>query len=157
MLKRSIFPLLCLLFACGGPTPPTNTAPPLAPAPDFSWMIGHWQRGDDKPGRTTYEQWEQASASLYLGFGYAMVGADTVWQEKMRLVATETDWTLEVNGEGETIPFLLTSIKQGAFISENPEHDFPKVISYALRGDSLAAVISGEGTEVPFTFGVQQE
>jgi hypothetical protein len=157
MLKRSILPLLCLLFACGVPSDPTNTVPSLAPTPDFSWMIGHWQRGDDKPGRTTFEQWEQASASLYLGFGYTMVGADTVWQEKMRLVATKADWALEVNGEGETISFQLTSIKQGAFISENPEHDFPKMITYALRGDSLAAVISGEGTQIPFTFGLRKK
>jgi hypothetical protein len=120
-------------------------------------MIGNWQRGDDKPGRTTFEQWKQESETLYLGLSYTMVGGDTVWQEKMRLVATEPGWTLEVNGEGETIPFRLTSIEKGSFISENPAHDFPKMISYALRGDSLAAVISGEGTEVPFTFGPLEE
>ncbi|MFT5997750.1 MAG: hypothetical protein ACI81P_000195 [Neolewinella sp.] len=152
MLKRSI-PFFFLLCACGGPSDPPGAESALAPAPDFNWMIGRWQRGNDNPGRTTFEQWEQASETLYLGLSYTMVGTDTVWQEKMRLVATETGWTLEVNGEGETIPFPLTSIKQGSFTSENPEHDFPKMITYALRGDSLAAVISGEGTEVPFTFG----
>jgi hypothetical protein len=120
-------------------------------------MIGSWQRGDDKPGRTTFEQWSQASETLYLGLSYTMVGGDTVWQEEMRLVAVETGWTLEVNGEGETVPFRLTSIEQGSFISENPELDFTKMISYSLRGDSLAAVISGEGTEIPFTFGPMKE
>jgi hypothetical protein len=120
-------------------------------------MIGNWERGDDKPGRTTFEQWEQASEILYLGLSYTMVDSDTVWQEKMQLVANEPGWILEVNGEGETIPFRLTSIKQDAFISENAEHDFPKMITYALRGDSLAAVISGGGTEVPFTFGLRKE
>lgn len=118
-------------------------------------MTGNWQRGDDKPGRTTFEQWEQASETLYLGLSYIMVGGDTVWQEKMRLVAAETVWTLEVNGEGETIPFRLTKIEQKSFISENPEHDFPKMITYTLRGDSLAAVISGEEVKVPFTFGLK--
>jgi hypothetical protein len=151
MLKK-VSPFLLLLCACGGPSnpPTTNSA-----STDFNWMVGSWQRGDDKPGRTTFEQWEQASETLYLGLSFTMVAGDTVWQEKMRLVAAETGWTLEVNGEGETIPFHLTSIEQGAFISENPEHDFPKMITYALRGDSLAAMVSGDGTEVPFTFGLK--
>jgi len=155
MLKQ-VLPLLLLLCACGGPADPSTTELPLGPVPDFSWMTGNWQRSDDKPGRTTFEQWEQASETLYLGLSYTMVDIDTVWQEKMRLVSAEIGWTLEVNGEGETIPFRLTSIEQGSFVSENPNHDFPKMITYTLRGDSLAAVISGEGREVPFTFGLQK-
>lgn len=116
-------------------------------------MLGNWQRGDDKPGRTTFEQWSQDSETSYLGTSYTMAAGDTIWQEEMRLIADTSGWMLEVNGEGETIPFRLTTIGDKSFISENPEHDFPKVITYVLRGDSLAAAISGEGTEIPFTFG----
>ena len=150
-------PLLLLLCACGGPSGSSTPEDISTPILGFNWMIGTWQRGDDKPGRTTFEQWEQVSETLYQGLSCTMVGNDTVWQEKMQLVAKEHGWTLEVSGEGKTIPFRLTSIEQGSFISENPEHDFPKMISYTLRGDSLAAVISGEGTEVPFTFGPMKE
>jgi hypothetical protein len=48
--------------------------------------------------------------------------------------------------EGKQIQFSFTSITNGSFTAENPQHDFPKKITYMLRGsDSLHAHL--EGTE----------
>jgi hypothetical protein len=38
-------------------------------------------------------------------------------------------------------------------VFENPQHDFPKVITYRLEGDgTLVAVIEGDGKRVEFKF-----
>jgi len=123
--------MLLMLTTCGTPDRAGDEVSATAEVNTFGWLTGHWQRGDDKPGRTTFEYWEKTTPALYAGLAYRMVEGDTVWQEDMRLYQTGTSWTLEVSGEGDKILF----------------------ISYELRGDSLYAVISGDGKEVPFTFG----
>jgi hypothetical protein len=147
---------LMILVSCGTPDaaaakPPAATDFP--PANTFDWLTGHWQRSDDKPGRQTFERWERTTAALYSGFGYTLEEKDTVWQEDMRLYQTGTEWTLEVSGEGEKIPFKLNVISPTGFTGANPEHDFPKEIRYELRGDSLYALVVGGEMEIPFTFG----
>jgi len=154
-----VFLVPFLLFACGDPSDQPAQSPQIEKTStlNFDWLLGHWQRSDDQPGFTTYEQWTKASDSLYLGFSFRMEGLDTVWQEEMRLLATGNDWVLEASGEGSVVPFTLTETSANAFTSENPAHDFPKMITYRQVGDSLYAVISGEGMEVPFTFGKTEE
>lgn len=39
----------------------------------------------------------------------------------------------------------MTKITDTGFISENPNHDFPKMISYELKGQQLTAIISDGG------------
>lgn len=153
MMKLLLFIPLLVLASCGPPG--TQDSPPseVAASVDFDWLIGHWQRSDDKPGRQTYERWKRTTNVLYSGFGYTVAEQDTVWQEDMRIYKREGVWTLEVSGEGEKVPFEIQEVSSTGFTSINPQHDFPQVISYELRGDSLYAVISGEGMEVPFTFG----
>jgi len=145
--------MLLMLTTCGTPDRAGDEVSATAEVNTFGWLTGHWQRGDDKPGRTTFEYWEKTTPALYAGLAYRMVEGDTVWQEDMRLYQTGTSWTLEVSGEGDKILFKVKEIIPTGFESTNPKHDFPKVISYELRGDSLYAVISGDGKEVPFTFG----
>ncbi len=148
---RCLLPILLLLpLACGpsAPQEPT-TGKPL----NFDWLLGHWQRGDDKPGQVTFESWDKRADDHYTGFSFRMAGQDTVWQETMHLLAKDGTWILEVSGEGEVIPFTLRETNPQGFRSNNPVHDFPKEINYQLRGDSLYAVIAGGGQEIPFTFG----
>lgn len=145
--------MLCFFFSACGPAAAPSPEKAVVTSPNFDWLLGNWQRSDDKPGRTTYEQWTKISATEYAGFSFRMEGQDTTWQEAMRLLAIGQEWVLEASGEGDVVPFTLTEITEKAFVSENPAHDFPQVITYTQRGDSLFAVISGEGVEVPFTFG----
>jgi hypothetical protein len=44
--------------------------------------------------------------------------------------------------------FILTSLRDGEAVFENPEHDFPKKIVYARQPDgSLLAAIEGPGRD----------
>jgi len=120
----------------------------------FDWLLGNWKRVNDEGEKVTYETWWKSDTSSYHGFGYTLLKSDTVWQEKIYLVKTSEGWNFEVITEGEPAPtvFKLTDISGEAFTSQNPEHDFPTQIKYSKNGESLKAIISGEGMEIPFDF-----
>ncbi|TXF90610.1 hypothetical protein FUA23_05820 [Neolewinella aurantiaca] len=142
---------LFIFVACGSPE---NSGTEMeVEANDFDWLIGHWKRSNDEPGRQTFERWKRSTNILYSGFAYTTEKQDTVWQESMRLYKRGSGWTLEVSGEGEKIPFKLDKVSDSGFTSLNPEHDFPKVISYDRRADSLYALVAADEMEILFTFG----
>lgn len=120
---------------------------------DFSWLEGIWERQNTKPGTMAYEVWKK-HGKLLMGKGLTLRGSDTVFVEKLRLVNIEGAWnyTAEVSHNAGPTYFKITSWSEDGFVSENPEHDFPKKIEYKLDGDLLTATISGDGKEIPFLF-----
>ena len=151
---------LCIIFilsllSCGGNASSGEVLPEeVASEIDFDWLLGNWIRVNEEGEKMTYESWEKINASSYHGVGYTLLRSDTVWQEEMRLIKTGEDWNFEAISKGEPAPtvFKLTDISKEAFTSENPEHDFPTQIKYFKIGESLKAVIYGEGMEIPFDF-----
>jgi len=105
-MRKLLFILpMVMLTTCGTPDSTGGEASVPPEVNTFGWLTGHWQRGDDKPGRTTFEYWEKTTPALYAGLAYTMAEGDTVWQEDMRLYQTGSSWTLEVSGEGDRVPF----------------------------------------------------
>lgn len=121
---------------------------------NFSWLLGSWQRVNEKEGRQTYEHWEKDSEDLYLGMGCTLKEGDTIWKENLKLRKSGNNWNFEVKGKGETTPtiFVLTKIEKESFVCENPENEFPKVISYQKSNLGLSAIISGGGNDIAFEF-----
>lgn len=39
-----------------------------------------------------------------------------------------------------------------SFVCENPQHDFPKKITYKLTGNHIYTTISGNGKTIPYNF-----
>lgn len=52
----------------------------------------------------------------------------------------------------EPVYFKFTTLTDSTFVCENPDHDFPKKISYTLKENRLTALLSGGGREVEFLF-----
>lgn len=121
---------------------------------NFSWLLGSWQRVNEKEDRQTYEHWEKASKDLYLGMGCTLKDGDTIWKEKLKLRKAGKNWNFEVKGKGETehTVFVLTKLKKESFVCENPENEFPKMISYQKSTTGLSAIISGGGNDIVFEF-----
>lgn len=121
----------------------------------FDWIVGDWARTNDEDGKQTFEYWTKSSDSLYLGLGFTMVAADTVWRETVQLVKSNDIWSFNVIGLGESIStdFAVTAHSEKTFTCENEANEFPKKIRYFIQNDSLMAIISGGGPEIPFTFG----
>jgi len=122
--------------------------------PNFDWLTGNWIRTNEQEGKSTFENWEKKSDSAYNGFSYTMQNSDTVWQEHVRLIKTNNNWSFDVTQKGQTEPttFKLTNIEKNRFICENQANDFPKKIEYSVAGTQLNANISGPNMEVLFEF-----
>jgi len=156
-MKYMIYLFIGLLyFSCKEQNKPQN--PPavkeMKNEANFEWILGNWQRIDDKAGNKTYEAWQKNQAGEYLGLGCRIKGQDTVWKEDILLSRDGEEWNFSVVGLGDSIAtvFKLTKINKNGFICENAKNEFPKIIEYAFDGEKINAVISGGGPTIPFTF-----
>ncbi|MEO9482202.1 MAG: DUF6265 family protein [Ekhidna sp.] len=124
---------------------------------DFKWIQGKWERQNVKPGTSAFEVWEKTKEG-FSGSGVSMKGADTTFVESLSIVKKDADFYYVANVSSNASPtyFKITSTSKTGFVSENPEHDFPKKITYELEGDQLTAVISAGDKKMGFVF-VRQE
>lgn len=112
-----------------------------------AWMEGTWQRTNVHPGTTAFEQWKKTTDGYYAGMGWSMKGSDTTFAEKLQVKFDEGDlfYVADVKENAEPTYFKITEISDTGFVSQNPEHDFPKMISYELKEDVLTVIISDGG------------
>lgn len=113
------------------------------PKTDLYWLVGTWQNTEDA---TMYEKWDYGLDALN-GKGYKVKkGNETVLEN---LSITSQGHTLYYNAEvvgansGKTITFKLTKADENGFTFSNPEHDFPKEITYKkLTNDEFHATVN---------------
>ena len=132
----------------------TNSSPKeISSNPNLDWILGDWQRTNDKEGKQNFENWEKISDQEYIGLGLTLQGKDTVFKENMRLIPIEGIWNLEVTGVNEKPTlFYFTNQSKNSFVCENPNNEFPKKIEYYLEDKKLKAKISADEMEVSFDF-----
>lgn len=120
---------------------------------DFEWLKGTWERQNVKPGNTAFEVWEQTAEGL-AGSGVSLTGSDTTFVERLSIIEKDSDiyYVAFVSSNGSPTYFKITSVSDNGFISENPQHDFPKKIAYTLDGNKLTAVISAGEKAMGFVF-----
>jgi hypothetical protein len=119
------------------------------------WFLGRWE--NKTPEGTFSEEWTIGNDSLYIGESYFINNNDTLFAETVRLEQRKNDlfYIVSVPNQNEEQPvaFKLTSSTIDYLVFENPEHDFPKKITYKLvTKDSLYAEISGDGKSQGFPF-----
>lgn len=107
-----------------------------------------------KPGRTGYELWNKTGDQELHGHGGVLQGQDTLFIEKFSIVMKDNSiyYVADVPGNKQPVFFKMTSITNSGFVCENPEHDFPKKITYQLDGVNFKAQISGNGKSSDFFF-----
>jgi hypothetical protein len=121
---------------------------------NFDWLIGNWERINEKEGKQTYENWVKLNDGAYRGIGFTIKDNDTVWQESIWLNKASETWNFEVKGKSDPMPtvFMVTAIEEGSFICENEENEFPKKIRYSKGENGIVAAISGGDMEILFEF-----
>ncbi|MEJ5995557.1 DUF6265 family protein [Pedobacter sp. Du54] len=142
MIKRKIFlfTVVSLLIFCGWTATQSDS---LSKA---QWLIGTWE---NKTARgSIYETWVKKSDDEFLGKSYMKKENDTLVLEHIRLVkeANQLFYIPAVKNQNEGLPirFGLKISSDTQLVFENPEHDFPQIISYTrINRDSLIAEISG--------------
>ena len=150
IMKNIICITSFLLFCCFSCQQKAITYAELKKA---NWFLGKWE---NKTSEGTFsEEWKVENDSLLLGKSFFIKENDTLFSETVRLVQRENDLfyivTVPNQNEAKPVEFKLTSSILDYLVFENPEHDFPKKITYKLvTKDSLYAEISGDGKSQGF-------
>lgn len=120
----------------------------------IQWLVGEWNRTNQKPGRSGMEKWVKNSETELQGWGFIMKGADTAFVEKLKMIVKDNNiyYVADVPENKGVVLFKLTKITDDEFVCENPEHDFPKVIAYKKEDGKLKATISGNGKSIDYLF-----
>lgn len=147
-MKQSLALLFIVIgFSCQAQVYSTKSTSQL------EWLVGKWKRTNSKPGRTSIETWKKDGDRL-IGSAYHLNGNDTTYIEKLKIVVKDQElyYVADVPENKSEVYFKITQVSPNGFVCENPQHDFPKKISYQLNGNSIRAVISGDGKEIPYLF-----
>ncbi len=123
---------------------------------DVSWIAGDWQT---VPGgrRQIEEHWTKAAGGSMMGISRTVAGDKTVEFEYLR-IEQRSDGVYYVAHPKARCPgtdFKLTRASATEAVFENPQHDFPKRITYRKTGDDglTASIDGGEGSKaMSFTF-----
>ncbi len=135
----TFFALILLLNSCQTTTKQNY--------PDF--LLGNWQRTNDKPGNTTFENWEEN----FTGLGYTLKESDTIFKEILSVTSKNDTLYLQVEGVNEAPTlFKFTEQTDSSFVCENPQNEFPTKIEYWMENKLLKAKVSNDEFDVAFVF-----
>lgn len=152
MLRVSLISLLVIasFTACSQSSSSKNVRKQFK---QLDWITGQWNRTNVRAGQTATETWKKESKTLYTGMGVSMKGNDTTFVEKLRIEIKDDKlyYVADVRENAAPTYFEITEITEKGFVSRNPDHDFPKMISYDLKDNVLTAVIS-DGAEKKIGF-----
>lgn len=156
-LSGFLFILFCLL-ACQPRVNQTKvTDDRYSQLRKTDWLIGSWCRKSANGVLT--ESWQLLNDTTYTGRSFFVSNGDTVSSESIRMECRNGKWyyipTVSGQNEGKAIVFTQTEQTDSTFIFENPQHDFPQVISYRFqKPDSLiaeiSAMVNGERKSIVF-------
>lgn len=138
--NRLFIVMISLITLCAWTTKQTNDIKKA------EWLIGTWE--NTTPKGSIYETWGKASDKELIGKSYIIKEKDTIIFENIRL-AQEQDGlfyipTVKNQNDGLPVRFALKKISETQLVFENPQHDFPQIISYTrVCADSLIAETSG--------------
>lgn len=120
----------------------------------LEWLTGTWNRTNAGAGKSGYETWAKVSDVKLSGKGVSLEGKKIVFLENLAFIAVGADifYTVVVTGEKKPVYFKLTALSNDGFTCENPKHDFPKKITYQRSGNTVKAVISGNGQSMDYIF-----
>lgn len=117
----------------------------------FNWLNGSWAMKTDDG--TVTEQWKPMNDSLMEGVSDFIKGDSVIPFETIKIIRRDTSFYYEAKAAGQNndqpVEFKLTAFSDTGFVAENPQHDFPKRITYKLvNKDSIHAFVDG-GPSLP--------
>lgn len=117
----------------------------------FNWLIGSWEMKD--ADGTITELWQAINDSLMQGKSDFVKGDSVIPFETIRFFRRGVDFFYEAKAAGQNnekpVEFKLSSYSDSGFVAENPQHDFPKRITYKrINKDSIHAFVDG-GPQMP--------
>ena len=107
-----------------------------------AWLAGGWVM-ESPSGSWSEEWWTPPRGGLMMGAGRSGKGAAMGWWEHTRIEEMGGKISFCALPKGQTgACFTATSVTPTEIVFENPAHDYPQRIRYALEGSELRAEIS---------------
>jgi hypothetical protein len=137
-------------------TPPVKVVP--ASLAQMSWLSGNW--AGTSGTTSTEERWTAATGGAMHAVSRTMRGTSLTAFEFLCIAEQHGGlvYTAMPNARTPATDFYLTAIDATSATFENPAHDFPKKIRYALKPDgSLDAIVSGAEGARSFTLSFKKQ
>jgi len=145
------FVILCFIVLCAWTTKQINDIKKA------EWLIGTWE--NKTPKGSVYETWDKINETEFAGKSYIVNEKDTIAFEHIRLVQEQDGLyyipIVKNQNNGLPVRFATKTISETQLVFENPQHDFPQIITYTkINANSLVAEILGvkNGKERKQTF-----
>lgn len=141
-MRRATVPLALFLLAASAAAEPVDGPVPIE---RLAWLSGCWQSVGGEPG--SGEQWTRPAGDTLLGTSRTVRGGRTVAWEFVRIerLADGRLAYVALPSNQREATFPLREAGERSVVFENPEHDFPQRVLYALGDDGLLhARIEGE-------------
>lgn len=112
--------------------------------PDF--LIGTWKIDNTE----VYEHWDQVSNESYKGLSYRIQDGLVIPTEYLEMVRDDDEViylaTVPHQNAGQTIRFSQTQVGDRV-VFENPDHDFPRIVTYEKISPSKIQVELSDGED----------
>lgn len=114
---------------------------------DLAWLAGHWSSKEG--GATAEEYWLPPAGGLMLGLHRDVFASGKAFFEYLRIESRDDSvFYMASPGGKPPTPFKLVEAAPGKAVFANPEHDFPKRISYWVdHGGALHARVEGDPSQ----------
>ena len=111
------------------------------------WIVDKWRASEGD--KISVEEWVKASNELYTGSSTTHVKGEEVFRETLKIENTADGifYVADVPHNPAPVKFMLTGVTDTSAVFENPEHDFPKKITYVNETGNLHAFIEGPGKD----------
>lgn len=143
MIKQIIQFLILILFITNMAESQEKTA-----MQKLLWIVDSWVSPDMGESRS-YEEWKVTGENLYEGSSKTVKDGAVTFSESLKIENTPDGiyYVADVPHNPAPVKFLLTNVSDTSAVFENPEHDFPKKITYILEEGNLHAFIEGPGKD----------
>jgi hypothetical protein len=113
---------------------------------ELAWLAGNWTGGES--GTALEERWTAPAGGAMLAVSRTVKNGRMTAFEFLSIVERDGGlvYIAQPGGRPPT-DFVMTAIEGQRVRFENPSHDFPKRIEYALKGETLTATVSDGGSQ----------
>lgn len=111
------------------------------------WIADSWVSASGET--TSYEEWKVINDDLFEGGSKTIKEGKVIFSESLKIEKTADGiyYVADVAHNPAPVKFKLTNVTDTSAVFENPDHDFPKKITYLLEEGNLHAFIEGPGKD----------
>jgi hypothetical protein len=124
--------ILSMLLSC-------SSNKPTVQLHDMEWLIGTWQAVSGN--QALVETWTKSSSNTISGNLEEKSTNGAPYHENLSIRQLPDGITLVSNTGGQNVVYHLSDSNKDSLVFENPEHDFPKKLTYIHKETKMMLVL----------------